>query len=89
MSHEGDEMQVNGAEGADLSQSVVVVQPSSVAEPEDRLVAQSPPPPMPLSMARPPGSRVVQPLFCRCSICTGMNMLRVWWIRRPVLWWSV
>ena len=55
MSHEGDEMQVNGAEGADLAQSVVVVQPSSVAEPEDRLVAQSPSPPMPLSVAGPSG----------------------------------
>ena len=56
MSREGDEMSVNGAEGVDLaSQSVVVVQPSSVAEPEDRLVAQSPPPPMPLSVAGPSG----------------------------------
>ena len=55
MSHEGDEMSVNGAEGVDLaSQSVVVVQPSSVAEPEDRLVAQSPPPPMPMSVAAGP-----------------------------------
>ena len=60
MSHLGDEMQVNGAEGVDLGSqslvdaiSVVAVQPSSVAEPEDRLVAQSPPPPMPLSMAGP------------------------------------
>ena len=40
MSHEGDEMMVNGAEGVDLaSQSIVVVQPSSVPEPEDRLIA--------------------------------------------------
>ena len=55
MSREGDEMSVNGAEGVDLaSQSVVVVQPSSVAEPEDRLVAQSPPPPMPMSVAAGP-----------------------------------
>ena len=55
MSREGDEMLVNGAEGVDLaSQSVVVVQPSSVAEPEDRLVAQSPPPPMPMSVAAGP-----------------------------------
>ena len=49
-------MMVNGAEGVDLGSqslvdatSVVAVQPSSVAEPEDRLVAQSPPPPMPMS----------------------------------------
>ena len=62
MSHEGDEMMVNGAEGVDLGSqslvdatSVVAVQPSSVAEPEDRLVAQSPPPPMPLSVAGPSG----------------------------------
>ena len=55
MSREGDEMSVNGTEGVDLaSQSVVVVQPSSVAEPEDRLVAQSPPPPMPMSVAAGP-----------------------------------
>ena len=46
MSHMGDEMMVNGAEGADLASqsmvdatSIVAVQPSSVAEPEDRLIA--------------------------------------------------
>ena len=46
MSHMGDEMMVNGAEGADLASqsmvdatSVVAVQPSLVAEPEDRLIA--------------------------------------------------
>ena len=57
MSREGDEMMVNGAEDVDLaSQSLVVVQPSSVAEPEERLVAQSPPPPMPIAIeARPLG----------------------------------
>ena len=61
MSHTGDEMSVNGAEGADLaSQSMVdatsgaAVQPSSVAEPEDRLIAQSPPPPMPMSTGAGP-----------------------------------
>ena len=55
MSHEGDEMMVNGVEGADLASqymvdatSVVAVQPSSVAEPEDRLIAQSAPPSMPI-----------------------------------------
>ena len=91
MSREGDEMLVNGAEGVDLaSQSVVVVQPSSVAEPEDRLVAQSPPPPMPMSIAAgPSGSRVVRSLFCRCSTCTGMNKPSLWWTWRPVLWWIV
>ena len=61
MSHLGDEMEVNGAEGVDLGSqslvdatSVVAVQPSSVAEPEDRLVAQSPPPPMPMSVEAGP-----------------------------------
>ena len=61
MSHEGDEMMVNGAEGVDLGSqslvdatSVMAVQPSSVAEPEDRLVAQSPPPPLPMSVEAGP-----------------------------------
>ena len=61
MSRVGDEMEVNGAEGVDLGSqslvdatSVVAVQPSSVAELEDRLVAQSPPPPMPMSVAAGP-----------------------------------
>ena len=64
MSHLGDEMSVNGAEGADLASqsmvdatSVVAVQPSSVAEPEDTLIAQSPPPPMPIAVGAGP-SRV-------------------------------
>ena len=49
MSREGDEMMVNGAEGVDLASqsmvdatSVVAVQPSSVAEPEDRLIRPVP-----------------------------------------------
>ena len=61
MSRLGDEMEVNGAEGVDLGSqslvdatSVVAVQPSSVAEPEDRLVAQSPPPPLPMSVEAGP-----------------------------------
>ena len=37
--------------------SVVAIQPSSVAEPEDRLIAQSPPPPMPIAVEAGP-SRV-------------------------------
>ena len=60
MSQSGDDMVVNGAEGAELTPSTMVdatavmaVQPSSVAEPEDRLVAQSPPLSMPIAAAGP------------------------------------
>ena len=55
MSVHGDDMQVNGAEGTDQApQSVVaVVQPSQVSEPNDRLMAQPPPPTMPVAEAGP------------------------------------
>ena len=54
MSVHGDDMQVNGAEGVDqASQPVGVVQPSAVTEPDDRLMAQPPPPTMPVAEAGP------------------------------------
>ena len=50
MSVRGDDMQVNGAKGDDqVPQSLVVVQPSQVSEPDDRLMAQPPPPIMPVA----------------------------------------
>ena len=54
MSVHGDDMQVNGTEGVDQApQPVVVVQPSLVTEPDDRLVAQPPLPTMPVAEAGP------------------------------------
>ena len=54
MSVHGDDMQVNGTEGVDqASQPVAAVQPSAVIEPEDRLIAQPPPPAMPVAEAGP------------------------------------
>ena len=62
MSGHGDDMQVNGTEGVDQApQPVGVVQPSLVTEPDDRLVAQPPPPTMPVAEAGPsqvPGGAV-------------------------------
>ena len=50
----GDDMQVNGTESGDhASQSVAIVQPSQVCEPDDRLMVQSPPPSMPVAEASP------------------------------------
>ena len=47
-------MQVNGAEGSDQApQSVAVVRPSLVTEPDERLIVQSPTPPMPVAEAGP------------------------------------
>ena len=55
MSAQGDDMQVNGTESAEQAPMpvVVAVQPSGVVEPEDRLVAQPPPPAMPVAEAGP------------------------------------
>ena len=54
----GDDMQVNGTESGDhTSQSVVVVQPSQVSEPNDRLIVQSPPPSM---LVAEPGPSKIQ-----------------------------
>ena len=54
MSVHGEDMQVNGAEGEDQApQFVAVVQPSQVNEPDDRLMAQPPPPTMPVAEAGP------------------------------------
>ena len=63
MSGQADDMQVNGTEGVELAPQpiVVAVQPSVVVEPEDRLVAQPPPPAMPVAEAGPsqvPGGAV-------------------------------
>lgn len=48
-------MQVNGAESVDQAPQpvVAVVQPSVVSEPDDRLIAQPPPPAMPIAEAGP------------------------------------
>ena len=54
MSGHVDDMQVNGTEGVDQAlQPVVAVQPSVVTEPDDRLIAQPPPPAMPVAKAGP------------------------------------
>ena len=54
MSGHVDDMQVNGTEEVDQApQPVGVVQPSLVTEPDDRLVAQPPPPAMPVAKAGP------------------------------------
>ena len=55
MSGHVDDMQVNGTEGGDQAPQpiVAVVQPSVVTEPDDRLVAQPPPPTMPVAEAGP------------------------------------
>ena len=55
MSVHGEDMQVNGAEGIDQAPQpvVVAVQPSVVSEPDDRLIAQPPPPAMPVAEAGP------------------------------------
>ena len=62
MSVSGDDMQVNGTEGVDQApQSIAVVQPSAVIEPDEKLIVQSPPPPMPIAEAGPsqvPGDAV-------------------------------
>ena len=62
----GDDMQVNGTKEMDRAfQSVletttaVVTQPSLIAEPDDRLIAQSSPPPYLLLRQSLPGSWVV------------------------------
>ena len=87
MSGHGDDMQVNGTEGVDQApQPVVVVQPSVVTESDDRLIAQPPPPTMPIAEVGPSQVQVVLSLSCRCSTCTDMSMLRAWLTRRPVLW---
>ena len=45
---------MNGTEGVDQApQHVIVVQPFAVTEPDDRLVAQPPPPAMPVAEAEP------------------------------------
>ena len=55
MSGHGDDMQVNGTEGVDQAPQpvVAVVQPSLVVEPDERLMAQPPPPTMPVAEAGP------------------------------------
>ena len=54
MSVHGDDVQVNGTEGVDQApQPVGVVQSSLVTEPDDRLVAQPPPPTIPVAEAGP------------------------------------
>ena len=58
MSVSGDDMQVNRAEDVDQApQTVTVVQPSLVSEPDDRLAVQSPPPSMPVAEAGPSRSQ--------------------------------
>ena len=51
----GDDMQVNGAESVEQAPMPVVgaVQPSVVIELDDRLMAQPPPPAMPIAEAGP------------------------------------
>ena len=63
MSIHGDDMQVNGTEGVDRAPQpvVAVVQPSLIIKPDERLVAQPPPPTMPVAEAGPsqsPGGAV-------------------------------
>ena len=53
MSVHGEDMQVNGAEGEDQAPQFIAVQPSQVNEPDDRLMAQPPPPTMPVAEAGP------------------------------------
>ena len=51
-------MQVNGTEGVDQTPGpMTVVRPSLVTEPDERLIVQSPPPPMPVAEA---GSAQIQ-----------------------------
>ena len=55
MSIHGDDMQVNGVESVEQAPQPVVgaVQPFVVIEPDDRLMAQPPPPAMPVAEAGP------------------------------------
>lgn len=60
MSMFGDNIQVNSVEDVEVApqpvaETTYVVRPSSIAEPDNRLIAQSPPPPMPIAEAGPLG----------------------------------